>query len=84
MANPPADQVTPTCKYGHGNLERIKTGPTSFWGLVGAAQRPARVDEMRAGDPLASLQASGAVYTVIVYRCLHCGYMELFDDIIHG
>ncbi|MEM5371328.1 hypothetical protein V4C53_35585 [Paraburkholderia azotifigens] len=39
---------------------------------------------MRAGDPLADMVTSGAVYTVTAYRCQTCGYMEIFDDVIHG
>ena len=73
-------KFTPTCRYGHGDLEVIPRAPENhYWGLMGAHHLPLRVG-MSVNKPLSATEASGRIYTVAIYRCSTCGYMELFDD----
>lgn len=62
--------VEPMCKYGHGAL-RLADAPSrnvqTSWALV----------EYRIGDGSAS--ETGACWTVKLYLCQTCGYIEFFD-----
>src|SRR5260363_403287 len=57
MDNPnTADRnVTPTCRYGHGDLSKVERTPEShFWGLIGANTRHFRTGTP-VGQPLSRL-----------------------------
>lgn len=66
----PYEQVEPTCRYNHGKLvlEDSPSDPsTSGWGLRSFAFFDLPPDE------------NDSVWTVKVYKCPVCGYVELFD-----
>jgi hypothetical protein len=69
-----ADNIIPTCKYGHGNLERQNAH--SKEGLF------FKVDTF---PPLPSIDSTGAfipaivVYSFAIYKCPKCSYMEFHD-----
>src|SRR5260364_130240 len=82
MDNPnTADRnVTPTCRYGHGDLSKVERTPEShFWGLIGANTRHFRTGTP-VGQPLSQTELSGRIYTLQLFRCSICGYLEFFDD----
>src|SRR5260364_234136 len=87
MDNPnTADRnVTPTCRYGHGDLSKVERTPEShFWGLIGANTRHFRTGTP-VGQPLSQTELSGRIYTLQLFRCSICGYLEFFDDnIVNG
>lgn len=63
-------EVTPLCKYGHGLL-KLDTGAAeddSIWGL----ESYKRFDGIMAVGKKA--------FTVSVFVCPTCGYIELFDE----
>lgn len=68
----------PSCRYGHGSLEKDQIEKDHFWGIVGA-----QLKKMNATSPVgAAIQESrpsGGIYSVHIYRCPVCGYIELFD-----
>lgn len=73
----------PTCRYGHGDLEQEKLGPSQFWGVMGALVR--EIPPKTLLGQTTETVSSGALYTVNLYRCRVCGYVELFDDELdHG
>lgn len=73
-------KVVPTCRYGHGNLEHVdKNDVDHRWGLMGLSMigvQPATDSEPR----LIITKPSDRVFTVQLYRCPECGYLEAFDD----
>ncbi|SAJ91427.1 hypothetical protein UA11_04699 [Burkholderia multivorans] len=80
-------KVTPTCRYGHGELLQVTQpdspdGAKHSWGLVGVLLHHFRAGASRVGEPLTAtmISESGSVYTMKMFRCPTCGYMELFDD----
>lgn len=75
-------KVTPTCKYGHGHLTAEIVQPATektrvSWGLLGAVESWADDDPGRTGPPQVSY--SGHIFTLKLFRCPVCGYLELFD-----
>ncbi|WP_155705995.1 hypothetical protein [Burkholderia cepacia] len=73
-------KVTPTCRYGHGDLAEVTRTPDEhYWGFIGARLIPFRVGTP-VGTSLMETEASGRIYTVALYRCPVCGYLEVFDD----
>ena len=72
-------QVTPTCKYGHGPLARLVDDPADHrFALVGVTlPKPEGFLQFAEQAPT---HASGRVYSLAVFRCMTCGYLELFDD----
>lgn len=66
------EKVTPMCRYGHGPLE-LAPSPhgderLSAWALESFSLMGAHEDDV--GEPL---------WTLALYRCNACGYLELFD-----
>lgn len=75
-------KVTPTCRYGHGDLEVANEGHdtnTHRWTLLGVTSQ-SFVAGSSVGTPLTSTGPSGNVFTLALYRCPVCGYLEMFDD----
>ncbi|AOZ06729.1 hypothetical protein BKK80_13570 [Cupriavidus malaysiensis] len=73
-------KVTPTCRYEHGELQEIPREPeTHYFGLMGATLVPFRAGTP-VGEPLSRTTVSGRIYTVSIFRCPVCGYLEMFDD----
>lgn len=73
-------KIEPTCRYGHGALIEIARSPDEhYWGFIGASLVPFRV-EMSVDTPLEDTEVSGRIYTVSLFRCPSCGYLEVFDD----
>lgn len=69
--------TNPSCRYGHGRL--IFHSPAS--GAVGFLL-PAY-----AATPdydTAPVQVHDTGYTISIYVCPTCGYLELFDDVFAG
>jgi len=64
--------MTPTCRYGHGELRQAtgEDGEPAEWFMP----------QVRAGKV-----APGYGYTVQVWECGQCGYVELRDgDVAHA
>lgn len=73
-------KVIPTCRYDHGELQIVSLEPSAHaWGLMGVTLVPFQAGSP-VGQPLLQTKTSGRVYTVTVFRCPVCGYLELFDD----
>ncbi|QNB08372.1 hypothetical protein G5S34_17515 [Herbaspirillum frisingense] len=68
----------PLCRYGHGALIKDQLGPSQFWGLMGAIVRETPPKTLL-GQTTETV-SSGVLFTVNLYRCKVCGYIELFDD----
>lgn len=67
------------CKYGHGAMQSVSPGENSSWALV--------LVNVNKEDEIASVDDGGfirsdTVYTLNLFRCGSCGYMEIFDDIV--
>lgn len=79
----PTVKVTPECRYGHGPLQNIQPeAPTPghhFWGLQGVTLTPFRAGSP-AATPLLTSETTSRIYSVMIFRCPTCGYVELFDD----
>lgn len=75
--------IQPTCRYGHGILERIDHAPSSHgrasWALMGTMETKFRAGTA-VGKALSQIEPSGRSFTVATFRCPQCGYVELFDD----
>ncbi len=67
---------TPTCRYGHGNLE-AQTGVEGYTWVIPAIDMELFMD----GDSWAQgwQAALPGVYTIRLFRCPTCGYVEMFD-----
>lgn len=65
--HPQQISVERTCRYGHGQLDSID----GIWSLEGL--RPQK-------SAVGGLASNGQVFTVRVFRCETCGYVELYDD----
>lgn len=64
------EQFIPTCRYGHGPLtdEHAGTSPApAAWGIMGMQS----INNQ--------LMMDHSVWTLKIYRCKTCGYLELFD-----
>lgn len=63
--------LIPECRYGHGALQRIElqkiNNKTRLLALATFAQT----------GPLLGMDGGG--FTVQMFRCPQCGYLELFD-----
>lgn len=65
----PKVEIVPNCRYGHGDLEHVE----GDWGLQGYHLiRPKPTVIVNTGP-------SETAFTVMVYRCPTCGYVELKD-----
>lgn len=75
-------KITPTCRYGHGELQESPRSPDNHcWGLIGATLTNQVVGATHFGTSIARVtEASGRVFTITLYRCPVCGYLEMFDD----
>lgn len=67
-------KVKPNCRYGHGDLEKH----ISTVGGVGYLLPGFRVTSSQSND-IALLGNAG--FSVTLYECKTCGYIELFDDL---
>lgn len=78
--------ITPTCRYGHGDLVEIPVPPT----LTDQGQgRPVQGEHAWAFNSSILTRFAGtdifftdtgiASFTFMLFRCETCGYMELFD-----
>jgi len=73
-------KVVPTCRYGHGELVHVdKHDENHRWGFMGLSLINMQAG-MEAGQPLRITKPSERVFTVQLYRCSECGYLEAFDD----
>ena len=67
-------KITPTCRYGHGDLQKVSL--FSHDRQLRGIALPTFLDVKGAGTAL----MDGSAYSIIAYRCPACGYLELFDD----
>lgn len=74
-----SEKITPTCRYGHGPLNRDKPDTNHYWAVMGAVNIPLTAMSP-VNKPISDTQSSNLIYTVNLYRCETCGYIELFDD----
>jgi len=71
--------VKPNCRYGHGDLERLRlfTEDRQPRGTI----IPTYLEIPNTGAAI----SDGSGYTMTLYRCPKCGYTELFDDgVVNG
>lgn len=79
LINSPTSKVIPTCRYGHGNLGRIVLASTLH------EPRGMYIPTFQDSFGKGTILSDGNGYTVIMYRCPTCGYIELFDDgVVNG
>ena len=64
--------IIPTCRYDHGPLAEITGEPELRYAIRS-------VFRTREGDQSVIAEAP-YVFTLRLYRCPRCGYLELFDD----
>jgi hypothetical protein len=69
------EKITPTCRYNHGDLVRQNYGSNEklFY----------KVDTfplMPSNDPQGQF-IQFVVYSFAIYKCPHCSYMELHDEV---
>lgn len=67
-------KIQPTCRYGHGNLEK-HLSPIDG---VGYLLPGFRFTSTQTND-VALMGKAG--FSVMLYECKTCGYIELFDDL---
>lgn len=67
-------KVTPNCRYGHGDLERLKLKNEE------GQSRGTIISTYLEIENMGSAMMDGRGYSVSVFRCQTCGYIELFDD----
>lgn len=69
-----AMKFKPNCRYGHGDLMRtvFRSNDDSMRSLFLPTAK-----QLMEGAPL---MADGSGFTVALYRCPKCGYLEIFDD----
>ena len=75
--------MTRTCRYGHGDLERLNDQtPAHQWALMGVklAAPPEGTDLLPVKGRNVAIDLSRRVFTVTIWRCQECGYLELFDE----
>ena len=63
----------PECKYGHGELYL----DNKTWALSG-------VEVTNNPNNTFTTAWNGHAYTLKIYRCNTCGYLELFDDVVEN
>ena len=68
-------KIEPDCRYGHGKLE----ASPELWSLAGITATPMTCNS-DCNDALDDVSMNGRAFTVLLYRCTTCGYIELFDD----
>lgn len=74
--------ITPECRYGHGQLEEMERIPAHHaWGYMGVFLTETAAGHPQ-GNPAITTSVSGGVFTVRLYRCSTCGYIEAFDDVV--
>ena len=66
-----AEQITPTCKYGHGNLERQ--------GIAGVDDNQQFSVNTFPQKRTAENMGGFYIYSFTIYKCHKCSYMELHD-----
>ncbi len=78
--------IAPTCKYGHGPLARVIDSPGNHrFALMGVTLPKPPEGFIQFSEASTPAQPSGRVYSIAVFRCTTCGYLELFDDeALHG
>ncbi|WP_186159249.1 hypothetical protein [Burkholderia gladioli] len=76
-------KVEPTCKYGHGSLDPQDAFPPTTWIIPaidmdrfdGKGESPLPPEEFaKLAQP-----AFPSAFTLNIYRCKVCGYLEFFD-----
>ena len=73
-------KIEPTCRYGHGDLQRIPDEPENHRYALMGTHIPVRKFPIQLGAQLGVATPSGRIYSVAAFRCATCGYLELFDD----
>jgi hypothetical protein len=76
-------KVTPICKYGHGALEQQTAFGSTSW-VIPAIDMTGFGDEgqeVLSAEELAKMSqpAFTGAFTLGIYRCNVCGYLEFFD-----
>lgn len=67
------EKIIPTCRYGHGNLERQHMDQEENQ-LFKVDPFPIRIIDLE--NP-----ADHYVFSFSIYKCPKCTYMELHDDV---
>lgn len=68
--------MSKSCRYGHGELIQIE----GIWSLS-CMEKEERENPAFPDKKSISHTPNGVIYTMHVYRCPVCGYLELFDDL---
>lgn len=67
-------KVTPNCRYGHGDLVRLKLRNED--GLP----RGTIISTYLELENMGTAMMDGKGYSITLFRCPTCGYLEIFDD----
>ncbi|WP_261524070.1 hypothetical protein [Burkholderia multivorans] len=72
-------EVIPTCRYGHGDLIEVdRIQKNHYWGFIGA-EITSVGQPTDNGEKVNVVNMSDHVFTMKLYRCPVCGYLEAFD-----
>ena len=71
-------KINPICRYGHGELS-VQPGK---WALTGIEFETFDTSST-VNEPLSTIALNGNAFTLSIYRCPTCGYLEFFDDDAH-
>lgn len=70
--------MTPTCRYGHGEL--VRADPPDEHVFVLSSMKRTRLPDGNGGSVDIMFRPSEPFYTLAVFQCQTCGYVELFDE----
>ena len=62
--------MQPTCRYGHGSLVEQSNSRGTGWAVMG-------IDSLSEKGNIGLVKG---MFTVRLWKCLECGYLEMFDD----
>jgi len=73
-------KVTPVCRYDHGPLARLVDHPPDHRFALMGITLPTTEGFAQVAEQVLPAKPSGRIYSLTVFRCMTCGYLELFDD----
>lgn len=66
-------KVDPICKYGHGPMDEPPRDPEVIWAIRAVFKEAGANGNQIIGE-------TSYAYTMHLFRCKECGYIEFFDD----
>lgn len=69
--------ITPNCRYGHGDLGEVQAGTASArWAI-----QEHQVSKVGGDAESTKLLTPGmSLFSLRIFKCPVCGYLEFFDD----